>query len=320
MIIEGVDYAFTPHPAPSGLASAGKKFAVRYGGPGGNDKHLHAAEASALAAAGLWIVANAEGTTGGFAGTSAGKSYASSADSGFRALDMPSDRPIYFSVDYAVTAAQWPAVAAALRGAASVIGASRVGVYGSLNCVRWARRDGVAAWFWQTYAWSGGQWADGNHLEQYHNGVSVAGGDCDLNRALTADYGQWQPGKLPTGGDDMSTVDSLRLKLLYENWAPTKAEWVAAGGVAAVYDTLAADGSGTNGLTAALAALNAKVAAVGTPDPTAVAAALAGNTAFVGAIAAALAGLVPTVEELRATVDAAVKARLDGATVHTAGT
>jgi len=36
-------------------------------------------------------------------------------------------------------------------------------------------------------------------------------------------------------------------------------------------------------------------------------------------IAAALAGLVPTVEELRTIVDAAVKARLDGATVHTAG-
>lgn len=37
------------------------------------------------------------------------------------------------------------------------------------------------------------------------------------------------------------------------------------------------------------------------------------------AIVAGLAGLVPTVEELRGIVDAAVKARLDGATVHTAG-
>jgi hypothetical protein len=37
------------------------------------------------------------------------------------------------------------------------------------------------------------------------------------------------------------------------------------------------------------------------------------------AVATALAGLVPTVEELRGIVDAAVKARLDGATVHTAG-
>lgn len=37
------------------------------------------------------------------------------------------------------------------------------------------------------------------------------------------------------------------------------------------------------------------------------------------AIIAGLAGLVPTVEEIGRTVDAAVKARLDGATVHTAG-
>lgn len=38
------------------------------------------------------------------------------------------------------------------------------------------------------------------------------------------------------------------------------------------------------------------------------------------AVTAALAGLVPTVEELASTVDAAVKARLDGAVIHTAGT
>lgn len=63
----------------------------------------------------------------------------------------------------------------------------------------------------------------------------------------------------------------------------------------------------------------AAVKALGSPDPTAIAAELAGNAAFVGAITAALAGLVPTLEELRGIVDAAVKARLDGATVHTAG-
>lgn len=62
------------------------------------------------------------------------------------------------------------------------------------------------------------------------------------------------------------------------------------------------------------------VKAIGAPDPAAIAAALAGNAAFVSAITSSLAGLVPTVEELRAVVDAAVKARLDGATVHTAGT
>lgn len=50
------------------------------------------------------------------------------------------------------------------------------------------------------------------------------------------------------GVDDMDTVDRMRLKLLYENWAPTRAEYVAAGGIAADYDTLTAGGSGRNAL------------------------------------------------------------------------
>lgn len=50
------------------------------------------------------------------------------------------------------------------------------------------------------------------------------------------------------------------------------------------------------------------------------AAVLAMSQADRDAITATLAGLVPTVEEIGAAVDKAVKARLDGATVHTAGT
>jgi Domain of unknown function (DUF1906) len=209
--IEGVDYS-SARPSPAALFAAGKRFAVRYGGPGSSGKHLTLAEANALRAAGLSIVANAEGSSGGFTGRTAGVSWARSADTAFRACGMPADRPIYFSVDWNVTSAQWPGVVNALRGAADVIGAGRVGIYGSYNAVVWARRDGVAHWFWQTYAWSGGHWAGGNHLEQYRNGVIVAGGDCDLTRALTVDYGQWgqqrpapvAPNGSTDGEDDMS--------------------------------------------------------------------------------------------------------------------
>jgi hypothetical protein len=186
-----VDYAGT-RPSPTGLYAAGKRFVVRYGGPGGDWKHLTAGEARALDAAGLALVANAEGSASGLlGGASVGADWARSADAHFRAIGMPAGRPIYLSVDFDVTSAQWPACREALRGAASVIGAGRVGIYGGLNAVQWARRDGVARWFWQTYAWSGGRWASGNHIEQYRSGVIVAGGEVDLCRALTADYGQW---------------------------------------------------------------------------------------------------------------------------------
>jgi len=195
MAIQGVDYAFPPWPDPAALAAAGKQFACRYGGPGSSDKWLDPAEAAALSAAGIAIVANAEGSAAGLAGGFAvGASWARTADAWFRKCGMPADRPIYLSVDFDVQSGQWPAVRDALAGAASEIGLARVGVYGGRKAVAWARRDQVATWFWQTYAWSGGIWEPGVHIQQYSNGITVAGADCDLNRAMQTDYGQWTTG------------------------------------------------------------------------------------------------------------------------------
>ena len=188
--IEGVDYAFA-RPQPKALVNAGKKFVVRYGGPGSDSKHLHAAELAALRAVGLDVVANAEGTAGGYVNAAAGRSWAQQAEEHFRALGMPADRPIYFSVDFDAGPGDWAGVDAALRASAQVLGAARVGVYGSYDTIAHCRAAGTAAWFWQTYAWSGGRQHPGAHLYQYRNGVTLGGGDCDLNRALTVDYGQW---------------------------------------------------------------------------------------------------------------------------------
>lgn len=194
MTTEGVDYAFDK-PTVQGLVDAGKKFACRYAGMGSAEKWLTKSEADSLAAAGIAIVAGVEGRSAGLLeGLPAGVLWASQAEKQYRAMGMPGDRPIYFAVDFDVTAEQWPDIADALRGAAGVIGAARVGIYGGRKAMLWARRDQVAAWFWQTYAWSAGKWVPGNHLEQYKNGVTIGGGDCDLDRALVPDYGQWKPG------------------------------------------------------------------------------------------------------------------------------
>lgn len=187
---EGVDYAFSV-PSAAGLAAAGKRFAVRYGGPGSASKHLTAGELVKLRTAGLDVVANAEGAAGGFRGGAAGKSWAQSALSQFAGLGMPNGRPIYFSVDWDADSGDWPDIDAALRGAATVIGAGAVGVYGSYDTVAHCFAAGTASWFWQTYAWSSGRIHPAAHLYQYHNGVTVAGGDCDLTRGMVADYGQW---------------------------------------------------------------------------------------------------------------------------------
>lgn len=202
--IEGVDYAWGA-PSAAGLAAAGKKFAVRYGGPGSAGKQLTAAELARLRAAGLDVVANAEGAAGDFRSAAVGKSWAQSAAAHFGALGMPAGRPIYFSVDWDAGAADWAGIDAALRAAGSVIGAAQVGVYGSYATVAHCVAVGTAHWFWQTYAWSGSRLHPAANLYQYRNGVTVAGGDCDLTRALTADYGQW--GYSNELEDDVSQAD-----------------------------------------------------------------------------------------------------------------
>lgn len=191
MAIEGVDYAWSG-PSPAALAAAGKKFACRYGGPGSDGKQLHADELAALQAAGIDVVANAEGSAAGFKGTAAGESWATQARDHFGGLGMPAGRPIYFSIDWDAGSGDWAAIDAALAGAASVIGAAQVGVYGSYDTMAHCRAAGSARWFWQTYAWSGGRApASYVHLYQYRNGVTIGGADCDLTRALLPDYGQW---------------------------------------------------------------------------------------------------------------------------------
>lgn len=190
MVIEGVDYSVA-RPSPPGLYAAGKRFAVRYVGPGSAPKHLTAAELAALTAAGLEVVANAEGAAGGFTGAAAGRSWATFALAACKALGMPVGRPIYFSVDWDAGSKDWAGIDAALKAAAAVVGGDLVGVYGSYDTVAHCLAAGTARWLWQTYAWSSGRQHPRANLYQYKNGVTVAGGDVDLTRALTVDYGQW---------------------------------------------------------------------------------------------------------------------------------
>lgn len=194
MSIEGVDYS-GDHPDPRGLYVAGKRFACRYVGPGGAWKQLTAVEARALTDAGLSIVCIASGEADGMLGGYAtGAQWAKLAHAHAVSLGMPPDRPIYMSCDFDVSAAQWPKVLDCLRGAASVLGTTRVGIYGGYDAIAWAARDRAARWLWQTYAWSEGRWHPAAHAHQYRNHVSLVGGTVDLDRT-TVDYiGQWRVG------------------------------------------------------------------------------------------------------------------------------
>lgn len=205
---EGVDYAWSK-PSASKLKDAGKVFACRYLSHDPS-KDLTLAEANALASAGIWSVVVWETTASRATGTfTAGAEDAKLALQLANALGMPAGRPIYFAVDVDVAGA---AVKTYFQGVTSILGAARTGVYGGIKPVTYLAQQGLATWFWQTLAWSGGQWFTGNHIEQYAIEKTVAGvAGVDLNRSKQADYGQWMPGKGPVttvalSKDDITSI------------------------------------------------------------------------------------------------------------------
>jgi Domain of unknown function (DUF1906) len=205
-MLEGVDYS-SSRPGGAALAAAGKRFCVRYVPYGGYSKGLDRAELADLRAHGIAVALVWEQVTSrALQGSAAGAADALTSQAAVVSLGFPAGTPIYFAVDFDATLAQQPAINQYLNGAASVIGKARVGVYGSYNVLCRCRSNGTAAWFWQTYAWSGGQIASYAHLYQYHNGVAL-NGSVDLCRAMQTNYGQWNaPGMTPpetstTAGD-----------------------------------------------------------------------------------------------------------------------
>ena len=188
MAREGYDYSWG-RPSGSAIKQSGRDFAVRYlfeDGQGG--KGLDQSEIDDLRANGVDIPVVYEEYADSFRGYDAGVAQAQRAQAALNKLSLPKDLPIYFAVDWDTTEADQADINAALDGAASVIGLSRVGVYGSFYVMN--RSRGHATWFWQTYAWSGGQVADNIHLYQYKNGQTLAGHAVDYTRALQDQFGQ----------------------------------------------------------------------------------------------------------------------------------
>jgi hypothetical protein len=191
---EGVDYSFARIPGAA-LAGAGKAFVVRYLYPDGQGgKGLDASEVNDLHAHGIQIAvvfeSSAQRALSGFA---AGVADAEVSEAQLAVVGLQKI-PVYFATDWSVTPAQFAAVDDYLRGAASVLGANRVGLYGGKAIIDHC--DGsTAAWLWQTYAWSAGQWNPHTNIQQYLNGQTVGGGSVDLCRNQTAEFGQNPPSK-----------------------------------------------------------------------------------------------------------------------------
>ena len=197
--MKGIDYAWSK-PTASWIKAQGYEFVMRYLSRD-SSKDLSRAEASSLASYGIWMgvvwETRADRARDGYA---AGWEDAVRALAAARELDMPEDRPIYFAVDFDAT--NFNQIKPYFQGVNRYMGVERTGVYGGYDVCRWMALNKMANWFWQTLAWSGGRWFEGNHIEQYKIGPSW-----DENRAKQLDFGQWMPGKSPEEIDNMSDKD-----------------------------------------------------------------------------------------------------------------
>src|SRR6266699_2564480 len=186
----GIDYVTGPPVAD--LKAAGVTFVCRYLSFVNNltqVKLLTDVEAKALGAAGIAIVSNYEWYADrALESAASGAADAHIAASQHANCGGPPSRPIYFSVDVDCDGAQ---TLDYFKGVASVIGLSRTGAYGSYRVLKYLFDMGAIEWGWQTYAWSYGQWEPRAHIQQYNNGMTMAGLSVDYDRSIKSDYGQW---------------------------------------------------------------------------------------------------------------------------------
>ena len=175
------------------MVKAGVTFACRYLSTPGNPKNLTAEECRSLFRAGIDVVTVFETTAmRALDGRTAGAHDAYAAEQQLKGLPAPGQQAVvYFAVDFDARPQDQEAINDYLRGAASVLGAERVGVYGGYWVVKRCLEAGIVVYAWQTYAWSGDQWHPGAQLRQWKNGVKLDGCDVDLDHALKADFGQW---------------------------------------------------------------------------------------------------------------------------------
>jgi hypothetical protein len=204
---KGIDYAWS-HPSISALKAAGITFACRYISHD-STKDLLSSEASSLLNSGLPVVFVFEDTANRMlSGSSAGVADAQFADARVKSLGM-NGVPIYFACDFDATEANQTAINSYLDGAASVIGRSRVGIYGGYYPVKRAFDAGKVAYGWQTFAWSGGQWDSRAQLRQTQNAVTIGGVSCDIDMSMTSDFGQYpRPASVPPESQVLSEGSS----------------------------------------------------------------------------------------------------------------
>lgn len=198
MTVTGVDYSFT-RPNLDTLKGQGYGFVMRYLSWLPNIKCIDASEVAALRSRGFAIGLNWEYAAGDMKyGAAYGKIQGSEAVRQAKTLGYPMGCCIYYSADFDATLTDLVNIDAYLGAVRNEhAGYYRIGVYGGFDVVKHCLDNAVAHIGWQTYAWSGGRWDERAAIRQVQNGVSIGGGDCDIN-SLTGNACLWTPNLTPT--------------------------------------------------------------------------------------------------------------------------
>lgn len=239
----------TTSPPVADLRAAGVTFVCRYLSEVNSltqVKLLMLEEAKTLSQASIAIVSNYEWYANrALEGSASGVTDAQIAASQHAACGGPADKPIYFSVDFDATAIQIPAIIDYFKkGVASVIGLARTGAYGPYQVIKALFDAGAITWGWQTYAWSGGVWEPRAHIQQYQNGIMMAGISVDYNRSMKSDFGQWlQGGSVQTYTTQSGDFSAFFTATDADHWQCKQTGKIVQYGIKSFYSGLSADGN-----------------------------------------------------------------------------
>ena len=185
----GLDYAGSS-PGAAAVKAAGYNFVARYLSRY-TSKVITAGEYLDMSGNGVGVVVVFEDSANqALNGYNQGVADAQFALGQARSVGWPENRPIYFAVDFDIAPAQKAVAGEYMKGVASVLGVGRVGAYGGYWWIKYCVDNGLASFFWQAIAWSGGMVHPNANLFQRLGGTTVNGTSCDINDALQPDYGQ----------------------------------------------------------------------------------------------------------------------------------
>lgn len=231
-------------PDPQALAADGVKLVSRYLAPLPNPKVVTGAEITALHAAGIAVLLNWEASgTAAQGGAAQGAQDGAAAAAMAETLGAPHGLTVFYSVDFDAQSGDFAALRAYFAAInTATAGRYRVGVYGSGDVVDELKIWGLAAAFWQTYAWSGTYLSPNADLYQYHNNATLPGVGVSVDEDQIINLpalGAWAPVDPPKG-------NSMNFRLMKDprntaNWWAVGDTWMiqmSSAAVAAVWQSM----------------------------------------------------------------------------------